>query len=94
MAVFIIGVTFVSLFEEEQDVRMSPGQTIEMAGYTFRFDGVRKVQGANYLADQGTIMILQDGEEVTADQWAEHLDTISYEVVCQIGPRLPRRYLP
>lgn len=34
----------------------------------------------------------QREEEVTADEWSSHLGTISYEVVCQIGPRLPRRY--
>ncbi|HEX6222622.1 MAG TPA: alanine racemase C-terminal domain-containing protein, partial [Acidimicrobiia bacterium] len=35
----------------------------------------------------------QNGEEITADEWAGHLDTISYEVVCSIGPRVPRRYI-
>ena len=34
----------------------------------------------------------QGEEEVTADEWSSNLGTISYEVVCQIGPRLPRRY--
>ena len=28
-----------------------------------------------------------------ADEWASALDTISYEIVCSIGPRVPRRYL-
>jgi alanine racemase len=30
---------------------------------------------------------------VSASEWAELLDTIPYEVVCGIGPRVPRRYL-
>lgn len=34
----------------------------------------------------------QGDEEVGADEWAEQLGTISYEVVCSIGPRVPRRY--
>ena len=46
------------------------------------------------VGDEVVLLGTQGYEEVTADQWAEHLDTISYEVVCQIGPRLPRRYLP
>ncbi|MGB5539164.1 MAG: heme lyase CcmF/NrfE family subunit [Gammaproteobacteria bacterium] len=65
VAVFIIGVTFVTQFEAEQDVRMSPGQSIDMAGYSFRFDGVRSVQGPNYRADQGSIVVSRDGKEVT-----------------------------
>jgi alanine racemase len=32
------------------------------------------------------------GKEVTADDWARALGTISYEVVCSIGPRVPRKY--
>jgi alanine racemase len=40
------------------------------------------------------VLIGEQGEaEVTADDWAAQLDTISYEVVCSIGPRVPRRYL-
>lgn len=35
----------------------------------------------------------QNGDEITADEWAGQLDTISYEVVCSIGPRVPRRYV-
>lgn len=46
------------------------------------------------VGDEVVLLGSQGNEQVTADQWAEHLDTISYEIVCQIGPRLPRRYLP
>ncbi len=46
------------------------------------------------VGDEVVLLGSQGAETVSADQWAEHLDTISYEVVCQIGPRLPRRYLP
>lgn len=35
----------------------------------------------------------QGDAEITADEWAGELGTISYEVVCSIGPRVPRRYL-
>lgn len=34
----------------------------------------------------------QGDEVITAGEWAEHLGTIAYEVVCGIGPRMPRRY--
>lgn len=32
--------------------------------------------------------------EPTADDWADVLDTINYEVVTRVGPRVPRRYSP
>jgi alanine racemase len=31
-------------------------------------------------------------ETIVVDEWAERLDTIGYEVVCGIGPRVPRFY--
>jgi alanine racemase len=34
----------------------------------------------------------QGDERVTAEEWAGLLDTISYEVLCGIGPRVPRVY--
>lgn len=39
------------------------------------------------------VLIGKQGEHsVTADDWAEALDTISYEIVCGISPRIFRRY--
>jgi alanine racemase len=34
-----------------------------------------------------------EGGEPTAQEWADALDTISYEIVTRIGPRLPRVYV-
>ena len=34
----------------------------------------------------------QGDEMITPDEWAARLDTISYEVVCAIGPRVERRH--
>ena len=40
------------------------------------------------------VLLGQQGEhEVTADEWAERLGTIAYEIVCGIGRRVPRTYL-
>ena len=44
------------------------------------------------VGDEVVLIGRQGNEEVTADEWADLLGTIAYEVVCQIGPRLPRRY--
>ncbi|MDT8387339.1 MAG: heme lyase CcmF/NrfE family subunit [Thiogranum sp.] len=64
IAVFIIGVTFVTQFDVEKDIRMSPGQTYEMDGYTFRFDGVQAQTGPNYRTQYGTVRVFQDDSEV------------------------------
>ncbi|HEY8417353.1 MAG TPA: alanine racemase [Limnochordales bacterium] len=37
----------------------------------------------------------RDGDAViTADEWAAHLGTIPYEIVCMVGSRNPRRHVP
>jgi cytochrome c-type biogenesis protein CcmF len=66
VAMFIIGVTFVTQFDVEQDIRMSPGQTVELAGHTFRFDGAKAIQGPNYRADRGTIRVFNSGGQEVA----------------------------
>ncbi|MDQ6854285.1 MAG: alanine racemase [Actinomycetota bacterium] len=39
------------------------------------------------------VLLGRDGDaEVTADEWADRLGTINYEIVCGIGRRVPRTY--
>jgi alanine racemase len=40
--------------------------------------------------DEVVLLGRQGDEEITADEWAGLLGTISYEVLCGIGPRVPR----
>ncbi len=40
--------------------------------------------------DEVVLLGRQGDEEITADDWAAMAGTISYEVVCGIGPRMPR----
>jgi cytochrome c-type biogenesis protein CcmF len=64
VAVFIIGVTMVKGYETEHDLRMSPGDTATVGGYTFRFDGITDVAGPNYQAARGRFVVIQNGKEV------------------------------
>ena len=64
IAVFIIGVALVGGYETEKDVRMDIGDTVEVGGYTFRFNGVKKGPGPNYVADIGNVDVLRNGEKV------------------------------
>lgn len=42
------------------------------------------------VGDEVVLIGRQGDDEVTADEWADLLGTISYEVLCDIGPRVPR----
>jgi cytochrome c-type biogenesis protein CcmF len=61
----VLGITFVSLFSVERDVRLAPGQSVEVAQFRFQFDGIEPVQGPNYDADRGTIKVYRDDDLVT-----------------------------
>jgi alanine racemase len=45
------------------------------------------------VADPVTLLGAADGQQISAEEWAEWVGSISYEVFCRIGKRVPRRYL-
>jgi alanine racemase len=48
--------------------------------------------GAFFAGDEVVLFGPGDSGEPTAQDWAEALNTISYEIVTRIGPRVPRVY--
>ncbi len=70
------------------------GRRCPLAGTVTMDQIVVDANGASLEVGDEVVLVGRQGpEEITADEWAGMLDTISYEIVCQIGPRLPRRYL-
>jgi len=64
VAVLIAGITLVTGYQAEKDVRMDIGDTVNLGGYDFRFNGVTEVAGANYLAGRAEIEIIRNGRMV------------------------------
>ena len=62
VAVFVVGVTMVSSFQDEKDVKLAPGESVDVAGYHFVFNGVKQVDGPNYVAAQGDFDLTVDGK--------------------------------
>lgn len=65
LAISVLGVALVTVYSVEKDLRMSPGQSAEVSGYEFTFEGVRQVMGPNYRASEGVILVRQDGRVIT-----------------------------
>ena len=63
-AVSLIGITLVSNFELERDVRMNYGDEVMIAGYQIKFSDVETVQGPNYSADRGIFDVFLNNELV------------------------------
>ena len=66
IAIFVIGVTMVKGYETERDVRMGVGDTVEVGGYQFRFDGISETDGPNYHAYLGH-MVIKKGERIVTE---------------------------
>ena len=66
VAIFVVGITVTMSYSEEKDLLMVPGSTYDIAGYDFRFQGTRKVQGENYSADEAVIEVWS-GDEKSGD---------------------------
>ncbi|MGD8587256.1 MAG: heme lyase CcmF/NrfE family subunit [Chromatiales bacterium] len=64
VAVFIIGITMVSNYGIEHDIRMGPGDKTEVAGHIFQFEGVKRTPGPNYNANRGRFLVSKDGEQI------------------------------
>ncbi len=62
VAVFVVGVTMVGSYQEEKDVKLGPKQSVDVAGYHFTFNGVKQVEGPNYVAAQGDFDLSMDGK--------------------------------
>lgn len=62
VAIFLAGVLITEATSVESDLRFAPGETKTIAGLDFRFRGVERAQGPNFIADQGVVEIVDHGE--------------------------------
>jgi cytochrome c-type biogenesis protein CcmF len=64
IAVSIVGVTIVSSYESETNVKMNVHDKVEISGYQIEFKGIQHVEGPNYSAEQGQINVYKNDEFV------------------------------
>ncbi len=64
MAVGVAGIAVVALYSSERDVRMAPGDSAELAGYSFTFRGAEPRDGPNYHAMRGIVEVGRNGARV------------------------------
>jgi cytochrome c-type biogenesis protein CcmF len=79
VAVFIIGVTMVKGYEVEQDMRMSPGDSVSIRGFDFHFDRMSDEVGPNYTTKVGYFSVSRHGSLVTVLTPEKRLYTVQNE---------------
>jgi cytochrome c-type biogenesis protein CcmF len=65
LAIAIAGMTASAAWKGEVLSNMRPGETVELAGYSYRFEDVRTLRGPNYTSDMATFTVTRDGQAVT-----------------------------
>ena len=91
-AACIIGVVATSQYSIERDLKMSPGDSEQLAGYTFTFRELAPVRGPNFVADEARIAVTRDGEPVAdlAPQKRRYLASGSVMTEAALDPGLFR----
>jgi cytochrome c-type biogenesis protein CcmF len=64
VGMFTIGVTGVESSKIERDVALGVGDSTEVAGYVFKLESLKPVQGPNYNATEGEVTVRHDGDLV------------------------------
>ena len=66
VGLFLIGASLTNPTSEEKHLRMEAGDSFELSGYNFVFEGTRMVRGPNYVADEGEIIVYKNDERVAS----------------------------
>jgi cytochrome c-type biogenesis protein CcmF len=64
VGVFVLGITNVSTFAAERDVRLAPGGAETLGRYEFTLTQVEHEAGPNYDADVGTVVVEEGGRTI------------------------------
>ena len=70
VAMTVWGIAFSQNYSVERDVRMQVGDSVQIAGYDFKFAGVSDANGPNYMGGQAKVEISREGKP-EATLWAE-----------------------
>jgi len=67
----VLGIVSVTALEVERFVTLKPGETLELAGYSLRFEGLEPYRGPNFVEDRGRFTVTAEkgralGEIVSA----------------------------
>tara|TARA_R110001592_G_scaffold4318_15_gene24413 strand:+ start:31355 stop:33322 length:1968 start_codon:yes stop_codon:yes gene_type:complete len=83
MAVCAVGVIGASLFDTQRDLRMAPGDDVELGGYRFVFEGTEHYEGSNWQADRATVVVFRDGREITTLRPDKRLYTVQNQIMTE-----------
>lgn len=64
LVVCALGVVLTSQQSDERDLRLAPGESLELGGYSFVFEGATHFDGPNFTSDKGTVRVFEGDKQV------------------------------
>ena len=64
LAICVLGVGLSSVYDQTRELRMQPGDSAQVAQYSFEFVGIEQIKGPNYLAYRGDIRVTRNQHTV------------------------------
>jgi len=86
----VIALTTVQSFTVERDVALAAGASASVGGYQFRFDGVAPLEGPNYDAIGGTIVVTRAGAPVAVLRPQKRQYWVQHQAITQTSIRMNR----
>lgn len=84
-AVCALGVVLTSLGSYERDLRMAPGDSVELGGYRFQFEGAVHHEGPNFISDKGTVRVFDGGRQIKVLHPEKRLYTVQQATMTEAG---------
>lgn len=85
LAVSALGIVLSTQFSAERDLRMAPGESVELAGYHFIFDGTQHFEGPNFKSDYGTLRVSKGNQNVAVLHPEKRLYVVQRSVMTEAG---------
>ncbi|EJO94096.1 cytochrome c-type biogenesis protein CcmF [Ectopseudomonas mendocina DLHK] len=84
-AMCALGVVLTSLGSYERDLRMAPGDSVELGGYRFQFDGAVHHEGPNFISDKGTVRVFDGERQIKVLHPEKRLYTVQQATMTEAG---------
>ncbi|MCY1280241.1 Cytochrome c-type biogenesis protein CcmF [compost metagenome] len=85
IALCALGVVLSSQYSAERDLRLAPGESVELGGYRFLFEGAAHHEGPNFTSDKGTVVVFDGDRQITVLHPEKRLYTVQQSVMTEAG---------
>ncbi len=80
-----LGIVLSSQYNAERDLRMAPGESVELGGYRFVFEGAKHLQGPNFTSDRASIRVLDGDREIALLHPEKRLYSVQNSIMTEAG---------